>query len=152
MATVRSRLARRGRTGRKATGIKLARRKVAVHKHHHRRYAGIRGKPRIGASRKRTGKPAVKRTRRATVHAVRKKRVVRKGLHRKFKGRRKALHPKKRVVRKGLHRTFKGRKKSIVKRHVRPGLKRHFYGRKRKKPPAKAAPAPISAASYLSMF
>lgn len=169
MVRIRSRMVRRGRTGRKATGVKVARRRVQVHRHHHRRYAGVRG-----------GKPVVHRA----THKPRKPRLSRSGRHHRFLGRKKHLGPRaakghalhkalkgrhgkrhfhgrkkslhKRVMRKGLHRHFKGRHLTH-KRHVKPGLHRHFHGRKTTHHkghlrPQKPKAAPISAASYLSMF
>lgn len=170
MATIRSRAARRGRTGRKSTGVKVARRRVQVHKHHHRRYGGIKGGPRpttAAPKRKRAGVSRVNKTgrhhrflgrkkhtgpRAKPGHALHRTLKGRHG-HRRFLGRKKSAH--KRRVRPGLHRKFKGRK--YHGRHVKPGQHRHFHGRKTthhkgriSKPKPKAAP--ISAASYLSMF
>lgn len=48
MPRVRSRQARRGLTGQRATKSRAARRKAKVERHHHRRYAGVSGtKPRL---------------------------------------------------------------------------------------------------------
>ena len=168
MVRIRSRLVRRGRTGRKANTLRVARRRVQVHRHFHRRYAGIKGGPRPGGHRKRlvTHRPGTKRHHRPGLHRRYKgrhqrhkrhylhKRHMRHGIHRHFKGRRKSLH--KRHVRHGLHRKFHGRHLTH-KRHVKPGLHRHFHGRKTTHHkghfrPQKPKAAPISAASYLSMF
>lgn len=165
MATIRSRMARRGRTGRKANTVHIARRRVQVHKHHHRRYGGIKGSGTAAPKRKRAGVAGTRKARASKTglhrkfkgraargHAVAR---IRKGRHgpRKFHGRKKSVH--KRKVRAGLHRKFKGRK--YHGRHVKPGQHRKFNGRKTthhkgriSKPKPKAAP--ISSASYLSMF
>ena len=171
MYAVRSRMARRGRTGRKTVTTKVARRRVQVHHHHPRRYAGVRGGPRVvrrGVTLTRHRKPRVNKTgrhhrflgrkkhvgpRAAKGHALHRALKGRHG-HRKFHGRKKSLH--KRHMRKGLHRKFKGRHLTH-KRHVRPGLHRHFKGRKTTHHrghtrPHKPKAAPISSASYLSMF
>lgn len=161
-------MARRGRTGRKATGIKIARRRVQVHHHHPRRYAGTHPTRNTAPKRKKSG-VRVNQSGRHRRFLGRKKHVgprAKRGMaikrarnplgrhgHRKFHGRKKSAH--KRVMRKGLHRTFKGRK--YHGRHVKPGQHRRFFGRKASthkrrisKPKPKAAP--ISSASYLSMF
>ncbi|MFC0456714.1 hypothetical protein ACFFGR_09180 [Arthrobacter liuii] len=171
-------MARRGRTGRAVTHLK-ARRRVQVHKHHHRRYAGVRGgtakplhhrRPGVRHASK-TGRHRTFRGRSARGHAahrIRKgrhghrafhhrhaihKSHVRKGLHRHLKHKRHSLH--KRHMRAGLHRKFHGRK--FHGRHVKPGQHRRFHGRKTThhrghvRPPKPKA-APISSASYLSMF
>lgn len=176
MVKVRSGHARRGRTGRQVTNLK-ARRKVQVHHHYHRRYAGAKG----GTARAGTAKPTLRRRhagvtaatprvsktgrhhrflgrkkhvgpRAARGHAIHKALKGRHG-HRMFKGRKKSLH--KRVMPKGLHRKFKGRQ--YHGRHVKPGQHRRFLGRKtsthkRRISPPKPKAAPISSASYLSMF
>lgn len=156
MVRVRSRMARRGRTGRAVAHTK-ARRKVQVHRHHHRRYAGIRGGPRPGPHKPRHRKPRLSK-KRAGLRAKRGHALhhALKGRHgkRHFHGRKKSLH--KRHVRHGLHRHFKGRH-STHKRHMKPGLHRHFHGRKTTHHrghmrPHKPKAAPISEASYLSMF
>lgn len=180
MATVRSRMARRGRTGRKASTKQHVKRAVQVHKHHHRRYAGTKGGS-AAPKRRKAGVTTAKRHRKTGLHRTFKGRsargharaYTRKGRHghRKFHGRR---HPvNKRHVRKGLHRHFKGRRHTT--RHVRKGLHRKFHGRhyhgRHVKPgqhrrflgrktthhkghirAAKPKAAPISSASYLSMF
>lgn len=187
MVRVRSRLVRRGRTGRKVNTLRVARRRVQVHRHYHRRYAGVATgnhhapnrphkprKPRINKTghhhrffgrKKHLGPRAAKghgihrplkgRHGHRHFHGRKKslhKRHMRKGLHRHFKGR----HLKhKRHVRQGLHRHFKGRK--YHGRHVKPGHHRRFFGRKTTHHKGhfrapKPKPAPISAASYLSMF
>ena len=164
--------ARRGRTGRTAVTKRMVRRRVQVHRHHPRRYAGVKSargphsslvhrgatvtKPRLsktGRHRRFLGRKKSTHPRAARGHALKRARnLLGRHGHRKFKGRRKSLH--KRVMRKGLHRTFKGRK--YHGRHVKPGQHRRFFGRKPSthkritKPKQKAAP--ISAASYLSMF
>ncbi|MDQ0241164.1 hypothetical protein [Arthrobacter bambusae] len=167
MATVRSRMARRGRTGRKATGIKIARRRVQVHHHHPRRYAGTHPTRNTAPKRRKAGVSRINKTGRHHRFLGRKKHVgprakrgtaIHRALkgrhgHRKFLGRKKSAH--KRHMKPGLHRKFKGRK--YHGRHVKPGQHRHFKGRKPSahkrrisKPKPKAAP--ISSASYLSMF
>jgi hypothetical protein len=85
--------------------------------------------------------------------------------HRVFKGRRKSAH--KRHMRKGLHRRFLGRKKLTHKRayhgrHVKPGQHRRFLGRKKStkprvrrighRPTTPPGGAAISAQSYINMF
>jgi len=164
----RSRLAKRGRTGRRAVTTKVARRRVQVHRHHPRRYAGVRGgtssvvhrgaiklRPsKSGRHRRFLGRKKHVGARAKRGQAIKRARnpLGRHG-HRKFHGRKKSAH--KRVMRKGLHRQFKGRK--YHGRHVKPGQHRRFLGRKPSthkprisKPKPKAAP--ISSASYLSMF
>lgn len=177
MVRVRSSHARRGRTGRKVAH-QHARRRVQVHKHHHRRYAGTRGHPKAP-------KAPTHRTL-SGVHPP-KARVSKTGRHHRFLGRKKHVGPRalrghairkalkgrhgkrafhhrkfhgghlthKRHLRHGLHRHFKGR--HYHGRHVKPGQHRHFHGRKTThhrghvRPPKPKA-APISSASYLSMF
>lgn len=166
MVKVRSGRARRGRTGRKVVNL-TARRKVQVRHHYHRRYAGAKGgkgSPSTSTKRRLAGvtgsKARVSKTgrhrkfkgRAARGHAIARIRKGRHG-HRAFHGRKKSLH--KRVMRKGLHRTFKGRQ--YHGRHVKPGQHRRFLGRKpsthkRRISPPKPKAAPISSASYLSMF
>lgn len=156
MVKVRSRMARRGRTGRKATNLRV-RRKVQVRRHYHRRYAGVKGgKGSLSNRRRLAGVTGTRRRafkgRSARGHALARIRKGRHG-HRAFHGRKKSLH--KRVMRKGLHRTFRGRK--FHGRHVKPGLRRRFLGRqpstrKGRISPPKPKAAPISSASYLSMF
>jgi hypothetical protein len=159
MYKVRSNQARRGRTGRNATNT-LVRRRVQVRKHHPRRYAGAKGTSSVvhrgatitKARPSKTGRHRKFKGRAARGHAVPRIHKGRHG-HRVFKGRKKSLH--KRVMRKGLHRTFKGRQ--YHGRHVKPGQHRRFLGRKpsthkpRTRIPKPKA-APISSASYLSMF
>lgn len=169
MVKVRSSHARRGRTGRTVTRQHV-RRKTQVRRHYHRRYAGIKGgKGAPSTHRTLTGvrTPRASKTGRRRRFLGRKKHVgpralrghaIRKALkgrhgHRRFLGRKKSLH--KRVMPKGLHRKFKGRK--YHGRHVKPGLHRRFLGRnpsthKRRISPPKPKAAPISSASYLSMF
>jgi hypothetical protein len=163
----RSHAARRGRTGRKATGTHIVRRRVQVHKHHPRRYAGVRGGSSVVHRGATVHKPRPSKTGRTRRFLGRKKHVgprAKRGTalhraikgrhgHRIFKGRKKSLH--KRVMHKGLHRTFKGRK--YHGRHVKPGQHRRFLGRKasthkRRISTPKPKAAPISSASYLSMF
>lgn len=162
-------MARRGRTGRKATGIKIARRRVQVHHHHPRRYAGTHPTRNTAPKRRKAGVSRINKTGRHRRFLGRKKHVgprAKRGMaikrarnplgrhgKRHFHGRKKSAH--KRVMRKGLHRTFKGRK--YHGRHVKPGQHRRYFGRKASthkrrisKPKPKAAP--ISSASYLSMF
>lgn len=179
---VRSSHARRKGTGRKARKHRIAR--IRVHKRHYRRYAGIkrRGggssrKPRVTKSghkrryfgrKKHTG-PRIKYVRKGR-HGPRKKglhhkfkgrkksaakRHMRKGLKRHFKGRRKSLH--RRVAKKGLHRKFKGRKASTHKRHVKPGLHRRFLGRKHRasgvlRAKKRVTANAITSSSYINMF
>ena len=167
--------ARRGRTGRAAVTKRMVRRRVQVHHHHPRRYAGVKStrssgsahsslvhrgatvaKPRLsktGRHRRFLGRKKSTHPRAARGHALKRARnLLGRHGHRKFKGRKKSTH--KRVMRKGLHRTFKGRK--YHGRHVKPGQHRRYFGRKPSthkritKPKQKAAP--ISSASYLSMF
>ena len=165
MATVRSRMARRGRTGRKALTAKHPRRRVQVRTHHHRRYAGVKGGKGAPSTHRRlagvtgtktraskTGRRRTFKGRSARGHAIARVLKGRHG-HRIFKGRKKSLH--KRVMRKGLHRKFKGRQ--YHGRHVKPGLHRRFLGRKpsthpRRISPPKPKTPPMSSASYLSMF
>jgi hypothetical protein len=156
----RSSHARRGRTGKVAVTKRLVRRRIKVHKHHPRRYAGVKGASSVvhrGATVHKTRPNKTGRHRRFKGRAARGHAVVRlrKGRHghRRFLGRKKSLH--KRVMRKGLHRKFKGRQ--YHGRHVKPGQHRRFFGRKPSthKPrisTPKTKAAPISGASYLSMF
>ena len=166
MATVRSRMARRGRTGRKALTAKHPRRRVQVRTHHHRRYAGVKGGKGAPSTHRRlagvtgtktraskTGRRRTFKGRSARGHALARVLKGRHG-HRTFHGRKKSLH--KRVMRHGLHRKFLGRH-NTHKRHVKPGQHRRFLGRKpsthpRRISPPKPKAAPISSASYLSMF
>jgi hypothetical protein len=178
MVRVRSSHARRGRTGRTVTHQHV-RRKTQVRRHYHRRYAGIRGKTstaaaaahrrlagvtttkarpsKTGRHRRFLGRKKHVGPRAARGHAIHKALKGRHGKrafhHRKFKGRKKSTH--KRVMPKGLHRKFKGRQ--YHGRHVKPGQHRRFLGRKpsthkRRISPPKPKAAPISSASYLSMF
>ncbi|WP_427130311.1 hypothetical protein [Pseudarthrobacter sp. S9] len=156
MATVRSRMARRRAPVRKTRIVR-----VKVHKHHPRRYAGVKGATpshrkakvnKTGRHHRFLGRKKHVGPRAARGHAAPRLRKGRHG-HRKFRGRKKSLHP--RHTRAGLHRKFRGRK--YHGRHVKPGLHRKYLGRKtthhkgrisRPKP----ATQPISSASYLSMF
>lgn len=182
MVRVRSRLVRRGRTGRKANSLRIVRRRVQVHRHFHRRYAGLKGGPNTSHRPHKPGKSRINKTGRHHRFLGRKKhlgprakrgqaiRRLKKGRHghRHFHGRKKSLHKRhmrkglhrhlkhKRHMRKGLHRKFKGRH-NTHKRHVKPGQHRRFLGRKTTHHkghirPQKTKAAPISAASYLSMF
>lgn len=126
MRTLRSSHARRVGTGKTPTKTKFQRTKVR--RHHHRRFAGVRGQPRGTHERN---------VRKANTNVT--IRLARSGKKRRFFGRRKSTVPRRKpgtapvYVRKGRHgpRRFLGRKKSTVKRHVRPGLKRKFKGRKK---------------------
>lgn len=169
MVRIRSRMVRRGRTGRKAVTTKVTRRRVQVHHHHPRRYAGTHPTRNTAPKRRKAGVSRISKTGKHHRFLGRKKHVgprakpgqglkrARNPLgrhgHRKFHGRKKSLH--KRHMKPGLKRHFKGRK--YHGRHVKPGQHRHFKGRKPSahkrrisKPKTKAAP--ISSASYLSMF
>lgn len=120
----------------------------------HRRLAGVTvSRPsKTGRHRRFLGRKKHVGPRAARGHAIHKALKGRHG-HRRFLGRKKSLH--KRVMPKGLHRKFKGRQ--YHGRHVKPGQHRRFLGRKpsthkRRISPPKPKTPPISSASYLSMF
>lgn len=174
---VRSKHARR-RSQRPNT-LKRVRRRITVHHHRHRRYAGTgvvhrlavrraaHGRAKAAAHhgksslhrRRRAGthhaKRASRHLKRKALHAQRHRHVAHRKVHRRrgyhLKHKRHLNHKIHR--RKGLHHPHKGwHGPRHFKHHhgwSHHGWKHPHRGWTHKKPPA---PAPLSAASYLSMF